>query len=175
MVSLRKTLTTAHNALESAGIAHALIGGFALAHFGVHRATQDVDFIADGGRKAEIIAALTQAGFQLTHDLAEALHFEGVGNLDILLARRPISKSMLSQAKKMGAEEIKILGVEDIIGLKIQAYKNNPKRLLQDQADIQALIEHNPSLDWTKVKHYADQFSEWPTIEKLKQLIAKKS
>lgn len=101
MVSLRKTLTTAHRALESAGIAHALIGGFALAHFGIHRATQDVDFIADGDRKAEIIAALTQA-------------------------------------------------------------------------DIQSLIEHNPSLGWTRVKHYADQFNEWSTIEKLRLTVSKK-
>lgn len=174
MVSLRKTLTTAHEALESAGIAHALIGGFALAHFGIHRATQDVDFIADGDQKAGIIAALTQAGFRLTHDLAEALHFEGVGNLDVLLARRPISKAMLAQATKPGAEEIKILEAEDIIGLKIQAYKNNPRRMLQDQADIQSLIEHNPSLDWNKVKLYADQFDEWPTIEKLRLAVSKK-
>ena len=37
MINLRKTLFDAHSVLEHAGIAHALIGGFALAAYGQHR------------------------------------------------------------------------------------------------------------------------------------------
>jgi predicted nucleotidyltransferase len=64
---------------------------------------------------------------------------------------------------------IKCVGPEDLIGLKIQAYKNDPRRELQDRADIQRLIETTPSLDWERIKDYADLFSEWPTIEDLRR------
>lgn len=54
MIDLRKTLLTTSKLLNDAGIAHALIGGFALAVYNLHRATIDVDFLADGSKKEEI-------------------------------------------------------------------------------------------------------------------------
>ena len=57
---------------------------------------------------------------------------------------------------------------EDIIGLKIQAYKNNTHRELQDKADIQFLIESDDKLDWERIKSYADLFNEWEVINELK-------
>lgn len=43
VIDLRKTLTEAHLTLDDEGISHALIGGFALAVYGQHRATMDID------------------------------------------------------------------------------------------------------------------------------------
>jgi hypothetical protein len=60
------------------------------------------------------------------------------------------------------------LQVADLIGLKIQAYSNNPKRKLLDLSDIQELIARRPNLDWARVKFFADHFNEWATIEALK-------
>lgn len=54
----------------------------------------------------------------------------------------------------------------DIIGLKIQAYKNDASRELQDKADIQKLLAW-PKINLVEVKKYADLFCEWPVIEKL--------
>lgn len=59
-----------------------------------------------------------------------------------------------------------ILKPEDIIGLKIQAYKNDASRELQDKADIQKLLAW-PKINLVEVKKYADLFCEWPVIEKL--------
>lgn len=41
---------------------------------------------------------------------------------------------------------VKVLETHDLIGLKIQAYKNDPDRELQDKADIQFLL-NNTSVD----------------------------
>lgn len=168
-MDLRKTLTLASDTLSKQGIDHALIGGFALAVHGVHRATQDIDFLADGAEREKILASLEQAGFQLRHGSSEVLHFGGVGTLDILLANRPLSLQMIRDAVSDSNLKVRVLKAEDIIGLKIQAYVNDRSREFQDKADIQNLIKANPALDWARIQKYADLFGEWPTIEAIRK------
>lgn len=168
MFDLRATLFKASDALKKQNIAHALIGGFALAFHGINRATADIDFLADGTKRSEILQALQSEGFVLRFESPEVLQFSGIGNLDILLANRPISQQMLKDATLQQAVPVYLLRVEDIIGLKIQAYINDPSRELQDKADIQLLIKRHPNLDWQHVKKLAEIFNEWPTIVKLR-------
>lgn len=167
MIDLRKTLLDASQALKGAGIAHALIGGFAMASYGYHRTTIDVDFLAEGSQKEKIKNVLSKTGFQLVFESDEVLQFSGPGLLDILLANRPLSLEMLKQARQNTQLGVYVVSAEDIIGLKIQAYKNDPTREFQDKADIQKLLSL-PQIDLIQVKKYADLFNEWPTIEKIK-------
>jgi len=167
VINLRKTLTEAHSILEQKGIAHALIGGFALAVYGQHRATVDIDFLADGQKKDLIKSALFSKGFILKYESDEVLQFSGTGFVDILLANRPLSQEMLKQALQNKELGVYVVRAEDIIGLKIQAYKNDSGRELQDKADIQKLLQLL-NLDLNLVKKYADLFHEWSEIEKLK-------
>lgn len=166
MINLRKTLNEAHLVLQQAGVAHALIGGFALAAYGQHRATADIDLLADGTKKEIIKTELLKKGFVLKYESGEVLQFTGLGFLDVLLANRPLSQQMLKQAQLNQELNIYILIPEDIIGLKIQAYKNDTSRELQDKADIQKLLGL-PKIDLAEVKKYADLFGEWSVIEKL--------
>jgi Nucleotidyltransferase of unknown function (DUF6036) len=169
MIDLRKTLTLVSNLLKQNGIPHALIGGFALAVHGVNRATIDIDFLADGTRRHEIQKLMIENGFNLNFSSEEVLQFTGVGFVDILLANRPLSQQMLQNAKLEKNLSVYVLNVEDLIGLKIQAYSNDPSRELQDKADIQSLILKHPGLNWSTVQKYADLFNQWPTIEKLRK------
>ena len=167
MINLRKTLYEAHDILEAQGIAHALIGGFALAVYGQHRATIDIDFLADGNRKEAIKAAFLAKGYSLKFESDEVLQFTGTGFVDVLLANRPLSQEMLKQARQNQQLGIYVVRPEDIIGLKIQAYKNDSTRELQDKADIQKLLQLK-NLDFQLIKKYADLFQELPAIEKLR-------
>lgn len=167
MINLRKTLIDAHSALESEGITHALIGGFALAVYGYHRATADIDLLADGTKKDSIKKALLNKGYRVQFESAEILQFTGPGFIDILLANRPLSQEMLKRAQPNSSLGVYVLKAEDIIGLKIQAYKNDSSRELQDKADIQRLLAL-PNLEIDMIKKYADLFGEWSTIEKLR-------
>ena len=168
MINLRHTLTTAHEVLKKNTISHALIGGFALATYGVHRSTSDIDFLADGTKKELIKEVLLKAGFLLKFESNEVLQFTGPGFLDVLLANRPISQEMLTKAGHDSNLDIHILRAEDLIGLKIQAYKNDPSRELQDKADIQNLLKLQ-HLDIKIIKKYADLFDEWSAIEKIQK------
>lgn len=172
MINLRKTLSDAHTALDNAGVSHALIGGFALASYGQHRATADIDLLAEGSKKELIKKNLVQSGFTLRHESQEVLQFDGLGFLDILLANRPLSLEMLKKAKMNNELGIYILKPEDLIGLKIQDYKNDSSRELQDKADIQKLLQVQ-DIDTDLVKKYAELFNEWAPIQKLFEVKAK--
>lgn len=122
MAGIKELLAMAHIALAQEGIEHALIGGLALGGRGVHRATLDVDFLVDGARGSDAQRALEQAGFDLQNETREVMHFGGIGSVDLLLANRPLSREMLQRAAMLPALGIKCVTVEDLIGLKIQAY-----------------------------------------------------
>ncbi len=167
-----ETLRLAHDALERAGVAHALIGGLAMAALGAQRSTKDVDFLVDGERRAEAKSVLLAAGFRVFHETAELLQLDGPGPLDCLFARRPATQAMLTAAALVpGVLGVRCVRPEDVIGLKIQGYANNPKRELQEKADIQAIARANPSLDWALVKTYADMFGQWTAIEAIRKLL----
>ena len=166
MIDLRKTLNEAHQILAEAQVSHALIGGFALASYGHHRATSDIDLLADGTKSDIIRNIFLKNSYKLRFESEEVLQFSGPGHLDILLANRPLSQQMLKQAVLNLDLNIYILRPEDLIGLKIQAYKNDPARALQDKADIQGLLNIK-SIDLNLVKKYADIFNEWPEIQKI--------
>lgn len=84
---------------------------------------------------------------------------------------RPISQEILKDANSGGPEGMRFVQVEDLIGLKIQAYINDRSRELQDKADSQFLIENVSKLDWEKIKKYAELFSEWDVINEIKNNI----
>jgi hypothetical protein len=166
MIELRQTLMLVHKALTSEGIEHALIGGLALAVYGNHRATMDIDFLADGSKKDLIKTCLKKNGFTIRHETLEILQFGGPGFVDIVLANRPLSLEMLTHSVANKHLAVKVARPEDIIGLKIQAYKNDPSRALQDKADIQNLL-NLPNLDLALIEKYARLFNEWTVISEL--------
>lgn len=170
MVSIKKTLEAAHQALDGAGIDHALIGGLAVAAHGVQQSTIDVDLLIRDMDSDAAERALIAAGFTLKERTPETLHFGTLGPLDVLLARRPPSQAMLDEAlSREGA--VRLLRVEDIIGLKIQAMVNAPRRRARDEADIQALLALPGKLDWDRIHRYADAFDERETIKRLRKAI----
>lgn len=167
-MSLREFLIDTHRIFDGARIPHALIGGFAMAALGFPRATNDIDYLVHGDFRETTAAAFRQAGFKVFHSSEETLQLTGEHPLDILFANRPLSRSMLSRAVR-GPSFLGIphLDAEDIIGLKIQAYKNNPRRELGELADILKLAETAPHLDCERVLSYADLFEERQRIQAL--------
>jgi DNA repair ATPase RecN len=170
-MDIKDTLSLAAEALSECGADFALIGGFALAAHGVVRATQDIDFLVDGKKKSEVHAALQQKGFKLDHRTDEVMHFSGKGQLDLLFANRELSQKMIQNAVKINNFPVPVVRVEDLIGLKIQAYKNEQRRELRDKADIQALMESNAKINYGLVKQYADLFGEWRFIQSLRDML----
>ena len=168
-MDLRKTLKFVHNLFSVNSIDHALIGGLGLACYGSTRATIDLDLIIYEADKITAKKLLINNGFELYNESVEVLQFSGIGYVDLLVARRPISKEILKLSNKGGPEGINFVRAEDLIGLKIQAYKNDKSREFQDKADIQFLISSQEGLDFDLIKKYADLFDEWEALSEIRK------
>jgi hypothetical protein len=160
---LLKTLTERFNAL---GIRYALIGGVAMHTAGFHRATGDLDFLIHTDDVEKIKTILNNLGYTLTHESQDVLNttspWDLVGGVDCIKAHRPYSLAMLQRAKKVHvSDEIDVLtaAAEDIIGLKVQAMKNDPGRITKDMADIEWLIIHRKDMDKDLIEEYFRLFS----------------
>ncbi|HRZ15315.1 MAG TPA: nucleotidyl transferase AbiEii/AbiGii toxin family protein [Candidatus Omnitrophota bacterium] len=152
---------------DAAGVRYALIGGFALGLYGVSRSTVDIDFLAHKEDLDKIDRVMKKHGYNLEFRSENVSQFVSpvklFGEIDFIHAFREISTSMLRRAVKKSAFgkelSLKVLTPEDIIGLKIQAFKNDASREFRDMADIDAVIkQYGPELDWTLLKDYFTLF-----------------
>lgn len=169
-MNLLESLQWSHHVLTQLKAPHALIGGLALSEYGYSRGTQDVDWLIPEECVSAVRTRFLSEGFQVLHESGDVIQFEGKAGIDFLIARRPISRQMLEDAAYSDHLQMPVVKAEDLIGLKIQAYANNPKRKHKDLADIQELVElAHSKLDWGKIKFYADHFNEWPTLESMKK------
>lgn len=159
--------------LDSAGIDAAIIGGLALGAHGVQRFTNDIDFLVDGTQRLQLKHLMLASGFTLFEETNEVIQFAGEIAVDVLCANRPVSLALLQQAQLDQRLNVKVISAEGLIGLKIQAYCNDPKREFRDKADIAALIANNNALDWVTIQRFADMFGQWPVIEQIRKLHAK--
>jgi predicted nucleotidyltransferase len=152
---------------EENKVSYALIGGFALGVYGVIRATNDLDFLVDKRHENFLKKIMKENMYDVIYESKDVIQFEhptGVfGSIDFLYALRKPSLEMLKRAvKKELFEEtiiIKVLLPEDIIGLKVQAFINQPERKIYELEDIKKLIQANlTTINWEIIKEHFTLF-----------------
>ena len=156
--------------LRVQGVRHAAIGGLAVVAHGVVRATQDLDFLVDADALPELDRAMSRLGFRCIHSSADAANYaSGDFRVDFLLARREPTRRLLAGARtlRVFGHELAVVDVEGIIGLKLQALVNDPRRQ-QDLVDIRALLAaHRKSIDVARLRSYFVLFEREAMLEEL--------
>lgn len=174
-----KVITEVVGALEAAGIRYATIGGFAMALRGVQRATVDLDFILmldDLAKADEILRGFGYARAFRSENVSHYLSSDGDwGRIDLLHAFRGPTLGMLRRAEPIEIEPgvtLRVVQIEDIVGLKVQALCNDPSRAENDWHDIRQLVrtarEQDVPLDWDLVADYLKLFGLLDRITELK-------
>ena len=167
---------------EVEGVRYALIGGFAMGAWGIARSTVDMDFLIHKNDMQIVHRILTGMGYECRYQTENVSQFVAplqiFGEIDILHAFREISIGMLQRAedRKIFNESmtIKVLKVEDLIGLKVQAIANDPSRKPIDMADIESLMEtYGGSIDWSIIEEYFALFEFNDLFEELKNKYGK--
>ncbi|MBP7552203.1 MAG: hypothetical protein KA885_02160 [Spirochaetes bacterium] len=161
-MDFKQTLLLVINEMNNQKVDYGLIGGFALGLYGVDRSTSDLDFMINFKDIDKIKEILLENGFELLFFSDNVLQFvspiKDFGEIDIIVAKREVSINMLKSAIEKNilgnSVSVKILLPEDIIGLKLQAIKNDSSRESIDRSDIKYLLE-NILLDINKIKNYA--------------------
>ena len=152
----------------------AIIGGFALQFAGVSRATRDIDLLILNTDSKKVKDIMFGHGYELLHESEDVLNFRSdefkLGRVDFLLAHRKYAVAMLKRAQEKeileGKFKVKVLRVEDQIGLKVQSGSNDPQRLSRDTADVESLIKQNYSnLDFKLLREYFALFGKETELE----------
>jgi hypothetical protein len=154
----------------------ALIGGLALQFAGITRATRDIDLLVLSQNGDKIKDIMLRHGYKLLHESEDVLNFYSenfqLGRVDFLLAHRKYTVAMLKRAQEKdileGKFKVKVLKIEDQIGLKVQSSSNDPARMHQDMADIELLIKNSyPNLDMNVLAEYFELFGRKEELEKI--------
>ncbi len=125
------------------------------------------------GAVEKIMTALgyEKQGFSSAEILSYISPLKALGQVDFLVARRKYSRAMVKRARAMpvvdGELTVKVLQVEDVIGLKLQALANDPQnRYAVDAPDIQRLLKlHGSRLDMARVREYFGLFEKESLLE----------
>jgi hypothetical protein len=166
-VDFSRVLQTLLTEFDRRQIRYAAVGGFAMGVLGAPRGTQDFDCLVhheDLDRLHQLMTSLGYRRAALTENVSHYVHADPLwGGVDVLHAFRPVSLAMLQRVKSRpifsGALQIRTVDPEDVIGFKVQAMVNNPKRHHQELADIETLMElYGHKLDWQRVQDYFDLF-----------------
>lgn len=169
--------------LEQAGVRYALIGGFAMGLRGVQRATMDLDFILLLEDVATADTLLRRLGYERIFHSENVSHYESKdgewGRIDLLHAFRRPSLGMLDRAEVValpGGARLRVVQLEDLVGLKVQALVNNPSRAVRDWLDIHLLLEaagrDARPIDWELVRDYLRIFRLETRLDELKTIHA---
>ena len=155
----------------------ALIGGYAIGLWGVSRGTVNMDFLIhreDLDKLDQIMAGML---YKLRFRSDNVSHFSSEtapsGEMDFLHAYRPHSLAMLDRAVllKIFGDRLLVntLIPEDLIGLKIQAMVNDPRREQLDLWDIKALLKlHGREINWSLIEEYFVIFDRTSLLEQLR-------
>lgn len=181
-MDFRKIIPLLIREFKDAKVDYALIGGFALGALGMVRATADVDFLIDARDYAKVAGIMKKLQYRCVHKTKNVSQFVSdikvFGQVDFLHAFRKISLQMLKDASEKsifeGKHTVKVLKPEDIIGLKVQAFANDPLRETRELADIELIMSHyKGQLDWKVIKEYFGLFDMDKKFNQLKKRYAK--
>jgi acetamidase/formamidase len=161
-MQIKKILTALLLELEKQHIPYALVGSLAFGYWGHRRYSEDIDFLVKGSDLEKIKIIMGQLGYHISNETKNATQFihdlQSMIDVDFLYANRETSIKMIEQARKFvlpGDIHVRVALPEDLIALKLQAILFNPKRELQDMADIAALVGiFKDQLDWQKIYEY---------------------
>jgi hypothetical protein len=138
----------------------ALIGGVALAAYGLARTTLDLDLLVESGAQIDLIAFLESLGFATLHrstGYSNHLHPEpSWGRLDCVYIGGSTSERIFTAcrvAMAPGGLELPLPKPEHLAALKVVAMKNDPGRTFQEMADIRFLLQL-PQVDRQEVRGY---------------------
>ena len=158
--------------LQRRHIEHALIGGMAVAVLKVPRATEDLDLLIPIEREADVHALMVSEGYEVLQRTENVSNYlRGSARVDFLHAVRAYARAMLVNARDLdvGRLRLRVVQPEDLIGLKVQATSNDPKRW-RDLDDIQRLLRaHAGSLDMDRVREYFRIFDREAELDAILQ------
>ena len=138
-----------HETLSQQEVSYLLIGGFALGHYGASRRTADVDFLLNVAHADLVEKLFVSVGYEKLHRDQLILQLRNTNvsfmDLDFLFVDGQTIDGILKDAQTtmIKGKLFKVPSLQHLIALKLHAMMSDPRRKLQDMADIVALLRAN--------------------------------
>ena len=168
-----RNLEELKNFLDTRQYRWALIGGVALAVYGLARTTLDLDLAVEMDAQEEIVSFMEKSGFQTLHRSAaysNHLHPDPVrGRVDFLYVRGSTRDRLFAEAQVRKGPHGILVSVpkpEHLIAMKVLAIKSDPGRTFQDLADIRYLASL-PGVDHDEIR---SQFERHGLLDRYREL-----
>jgi len=155
-------------ALDQARISYALIGGFAVNAHGFVRATHDLDImvlVEQADMLHDTLTGLAYRTLDRRPDMAS--YVRAPLRLNVLYARREISRDLLARAAEIAHGDVKtrVVPLEGLIGLKIQAFHDDPRRIRDLDDIIQLLKINRDDVNLEEVREYFRLFDKESVLD----------
>ena len=140
----------------------ALAGAAALSTYGLARATQDLDFVAEQEFQDALLAYLESEGYQtlyVSDGYSNHLHPDSAsGRLDFIYVGGETSRRLFEGCRTLAfaGRSVRVPRPEHLAAMKVQAMKNDPDRRLQDLFDVRFLLRL-PGVDEAEVRGYFER------------------
>lgn len=149
--------------LEEKGFRYALIGGIALAAYGLPRTTVDVDLAVESAAQDDLVRFLESRGYETlnrSRGYSNHLHSDSdQGSLDFVYVGGETADRLFAGCHRLqgpGGMEVPVPKPEHLAALKVLAMKNDPARTFQEMADIRFLLTL-PGVDRGEIRDYFER------------------
>jgi hypothetical protein len=176
-VDFGRVIETITGFLDKERIRYAVIGGIALASYGLLRSTQDVDLIVEASGQDALIQFLESRGYQTLHrstGYSNHLHSDPFwGQIDFVYVGEETSRKLFAESRIFqgpGGRSIPLPKPEHLAALKVLAMKNDPIRTFQDLADIRFLLSL-PGVDRLEIRGYFERYGMQEKLDELEKTL----
>ncbi len=145
-VDFSAVLAGAKSAFDKEGIRFALVGGVAVATYGIQRSTLDLDLVVSRPDADAAVEALERLGFRTIHrseGFSNHLRSEGTERMDLLFVAEPTASALFARATRQSVFDeltVAVVHPEHLVAMKLFALKQNPDRQAIDLEDVRALL-----------------------------------
>jgi hypothetical protein len=170
-------LQTVAGFFERTAFRYAVIGAFGLHAYGRSRGTFDLDVVTQSEAQGQLVAFLESLGYESLHVSAgysNHLHaLAALGRVDVVYVSGETSERLFRECRMMpgpaGDRRFPVPRPEHLAAMKIQAMKNDPRRVLRDLDDIRFLLEL-PGVDEQEIAGYFERAGLRERYDDLKRL-----
>ena len=156
-------LRTVAGFLEEQRIRFAVIGGVALASYGLPRTTLDLDIVVEARAQDRVIGFLESLGYRTVHrssGYSNHTHPETAwGDFDCVYVGGETAEKLFAACRLLpgpGGLQVPVPAPEHLAAMKVLAMKNDPARTFQEMADLRFLVSL-PGVDRGRVRASFEQ------------------
>lgn len=172
-----RVLETVAGFLAEKDFRYAVVGGIALAAYGLPRLTLDLDLVVEAHAQGDLIRFLESLGYSTLHQSSGYSNHEHAdptwGSLDFIYVNEDTSRELFSSCRKLQGPLGLIMPVprpEHLVAMKVTAMKNDPGRTLQEMTDIRFLLKL-PGVDRHQAESYFDRQGLGARLDEIKRTL----